>query len=93
MATCYRCGRPITPNSFRLRRKVKTGETIHRRYPNPNISALRTTFGIRVVCATCAHSIDRAEALRNWRQLLELLLALLVLVVFLAIRLWSSVAR
>jgi len=91
MATCYRCGRPIPSTSFKLRRKVKTGESIHRRYPNPNISALRTTYGIRLVCAACASSIDREEARRNLRQYVELGLALLLLLVAILSRLfWHS---
>jgi hypothetical protein len=86
MATCYRCGRPIPSTEFKLRRKVKTGETIRRRYPNPNISSLRTTFGIRVVCAVCARSIDREIARGETIQWLTLGVALVVLFALLLAR-------
>ena len=85
MATCYRCGRPIPSTGFKLRRKVKTGETIRRRYPNPNVSALQITYGIRLVCSSCARAIDREQARRELLQYVELgiaLAALLALVLF-----------
>jgi hypothetical protein len=72
MATCYRCGRPIPSTEFKMRRKVKTGERISRRYPNPNISALHITWGIRLVCLPCAHAIDREEARKEPLKYLEL---------------------
>ncbi len=86
MATCYRCGWPIPSDQFKLRRKVKTGESIYRRYPNPNISALRTTYGIRLVCSPCARAIDREQARREWLMYLELALALLILAAALFLR-------
>ena len=58
MATCYRCGSPIPSIDFKFRRKVKTGERISRRYPNPNVSAIHVTWGIRLVCSPCARAID-----------------------------------
>lgn len=85
MATCYRCGRPIHSEDFKLHRRVKTGESIIRRYPHPQISALRTTYGIRLVCLPCAKTIDWEQARREWLKYLELSLALL-LAVTLAIR-------
>jgi predicted nucleic acid-binding Zn ribbon protein len=80
MATCYRCGQPIPSTEFKLRRKVKTGESIRRRYPNPNVSAIQTTYGIRLVCSDCAKSIDWEERQREWKQYVQLVIALLVLI-------------
>jgi len=87
MSTCYRCGRPILPTEFKLRRKVQTGERIHRRYPNPNVSAVQTNYGIRVVCSSCARSIDRDTIRREWLQWVELAIALIVLLTALVVRL------
>jgi len=86
MATCYRCGRPIPSTDFKLRRKVKTGERISRRYPNPNISALHITYGVRLVCLPCAHVIDREEARKELLQYVELCAALLLLAIALFLR-------
>jgi hypothetical protein len=58
---------------------VKTGESINRRYPNPQISSLRITFGIRLVCLPCARAIDWEARRRELLQYWELGLALLVL--------------
>jgi|GEM_PF-2080858 len=90
MSTCYRCGRPIPKTDFKLRRKVKTGEWVNRRYPNPNISAIRTSFGIRVVCSACAHAIDWEQRRKEWRQYLELAGAIALLATALVIRFLNS---
>ena len=86
MATCYRCGRPILSSDFKLRRKVKTGERISRRYPNPQISSQSITYGVRLVCSRCARSLDAEEARREWLHYLELAGALLLLAVVLFTR-------
>jgi hypothetical protein len=75
---------------FKLRRKVKTGEWIRRRYPNPNISALHIHWGIRVVCSPCARAIDREAARREWRQKLELVVAIGLLLVVILLRLLGN---
>jgi hypothetical protein len=76
MATCYRCGRPIPSTDFKFRRKVKTGERISRRYPNPNVSAIHVTWGIRLVCSSCARAIDLEAVRREMAMYVELLIAL-----------------
>jgi len=78
MATCYKCGQPISPNDFKLRRKVKTGESVHRRYPNPNVSSTRISYGIRLVCAPCARKIDWEARRKEFLQYGELLAAVLL---------------
>ena len=86
MATCYRCGRPIPPTEFKNRRKVKTGERISRRYPNPAISALHVLYGVRLVCLRCAHAIDAEEAHKELLKYLELAASLILLAFVLCIR-------
>jgi len=89
MATCYRCGRPIPSTEFKNRRKVKTGERISRRYPNPAISALHVTYGVRLVCLQCARAIDQEEARKELLKYLELAAALILLAVVIGIRYFS----
>jgi DNA-directed RNA polymerase subunit N (RpoN/RPB10) len=86
MATCYRCGRPIASTDFKLRRRVKTGERISRRYPNPSISSLHINYGIRLVCASCARAIDFEAARREMVKYVELGIALIFLAVALYLR-------
>jgi len=86
MATCYRCGRPIPSTEFKNRRKVKTGERISRRYPNPSISSLHIHYGIRLVCLQCARAIDRDEARKEFIKNAELLAALILLAAVLLFR-------
>ena len=86
MATCYKCGRPVPSTEFKNRRKVKTGERISRRYPNPAISALHVTYGVRLVCLNCARAIDREEARKELIKYLELAAAVVLLIVVLMIR-------
>jgi hypothetical protein len=78
MATCYRCGRPISPHEFKLRRRVKTGERIARKYPNPSISSRHTIYGVRLVCAPCARALDWQARREDLRQYAELAIALLI---------------
>lgn len=79
MGTCFRCGRFIPSTEFKLRRKVKTGEWVRRRYPNPEVSAIHTHWGVRVVCLPCAKVLDREEAARKAVQYLELAAAVALL--------------
>ena len=72
-----------------MRRKVKTGERISRRYPNPNINALQISYGIRLVCSACARAIDLEEARKEWLRYFELALALAVLAIALAMKLFA----
>ena len=81
MATCYRCGRPIPSTEFKLRRRVKTGEWIRRRYPNPSISSLHIHYGIRLVCSSCARAIDFEAVRREMVKYVELGIALTFLAI------------
>jgi len=70
-----------------MRRKVKTGERISRRYPNPNINALHISYGIRRVCSPCARTIDREEARKELLKYVELGIALVFLAALVLYRL------
>lgn len=65
---------------------------MRRRYPNPNVSTLHVHYGIRVVCSACAWIIDREQAQRDFKQYLELALALLLLAATLAYSYLSSLS-
>jgi len=58
MPNCFLCGTKIPPKARHIRRKVKTGERILNRYPSRRISAVNAIYGMRVVCGTCAKSMD-----------------------------------
>jgi hypothetical protein len=90
MSNCYLCGRPILDSQYHRRRKVKTGEYERRRYPNPKISAVQTTYGMRIVCAGCARMLDRQKIAKLWLEHLPVLVALAVL---LLVILFSSFLR
>lgn len=62
MANCYICGRKIE-NGRHLRRRVKTGEWLRRRYPKTSVSHFQITYGMRITCKWCIRQIDRSE----WR--------------------------
>ena len=83
MAHCFQCGRIIPAPGPYLRRKVQTGEWARRRYPKRTLIAVSTRFGFRIVCSKCARRIDLALTRRDWVQLVELILALIVLAVIL----------
>ena len=69
-----------------MRRKIKTGERISRRYPNPNVNALHISYGIRLVCSPCAKMIDREEARKEFVKYVELGIAVALLIVALILR-------
>ena len=84
MPNCFLCGTPIPAPGPYVRRKVQTGEWArHRKYPKPTTLAVSTRFGFRIVCQKCARRIDLALTRRDWVQLAELILALIVLAVVL----------
>jgi predicted nucleic acid-binding Zn ribbon protein len=86
MANCYVCGRPISEGRLRLRRKVKTGEWVRRRYPKPHANELQTHYGMRVVCRNCARRIDQEKERDTILSHLHVILALVALIVFLLLR-------
>lgn len=59
MAHCYFCGRQIKDKSQQLRRKVKTGEWVRKRFPKPRAHEVQTHYGMRIVCKNCAGYVDR----------------------------------
>jgi len=89
MSQCYRCGKSIPPSRYQLRRKVKTGEWLRRNYAKDKVSSVNVHYGIRIVCKSCARSIDaearRLELLKNW----ELGIALFVLLVLICMRIFG----
>lgn len=58
MASCYRCGRPITGQELRQRRQVYTGESFWVLRARRRQSSHRTHYGMRIVCAACAAKLD-----------------------------------
>lgn len=86
MPTCYRCGRSIPASRSQLRRKVRTGEWLRRSYSNGKVSSVNVHYGLRVVCPSCAISIDRENRLAEFRQHWELGLALAILLLLILLR-------
>lgn len=76
MTNCYRCGRPILGTSRHVRRRVPTGLHEHIRYPSGKFRAIRTTYGMRIVCSACARILDRQRAAEtaadNWKLIFAL---------------------
>ena len=79
MTSCYRCGRPILGTSRHVRRRVATGLHEHKRYPSGKFRAVRTTYGMRVVCSACVRILDRQRAGESAAENWKLILALVVL--------------
>ncbi|MBS1722996.1 MAG: hypothetical protein JSS66_08600 [Armatimonadetes bacterium] len=88
MATCYRCGRKIEDRR-QLRRRVKTGEWVRRRYPKTSVSHTQAHFGMRIVCKWCAGQIDRSELRQRLHSDIAVLVALVLLVIAMLIFTWG----
>lgn len=86
MPNCFRCGREVPSSRHQLRRKVKTGEWLRRTYSKGKVSSVNVHFGLRVVCKTCARSIDREARKAELLQFWELGLALVVLALLLLLK-------
>lgn len=83
MANCYHCGQEIE-DGRQLRRRVKTGEWVRRRYPKTSVSHVQTSFGMRLVCKWCARQIDR----REWRTTILGHLTVLIALVGFFLAVW-----
>jgi hypothetical protein len=85
MAHCYICGRQIKDKSQQLRRKVKTGEWVRKRYPKPRAQEMQTHYGMRIVCKRCAKLEDLFyEKQEYWRlEEIVVLMAILTLLMIL----------
>jgi hypothetical protein len=82
MASCYRCGKPITGQELRQRRQVYTGESFWVLRARYRQSSHRTHYGMRIVCAQCASGLDwRKGAFRSRASRVKWLLTMLVLLV------------
>ncbi len=79
MAYCYRCGQHITNTERRVRRIVKTGESVRLRYPKRHMAGQNTNYGMRIVCRWCAKAIDLEYKRLAIRSYAELALAILIL--------------
>lgn len=87
MANCYICGRPLNESRHRLRRRVKTGESIRHDYRSAKPSSVQNRYGPRIVCQGCAKWIDARDVRSTRWQWLQLAGALgLVLYLILAAR-------
>lgn len=87
MANCYQCGRKIEDGRH-IRRRVKTGEWLRKRYPQTSVSHVQTSYGMRIVCKWCARQIDRREWRTAFLGHLSVLLALVGLVLALVLTTW-----
>ena len=58
MASCYRCGRVLSPQERRQRRQVYTGESFWVLRARRRQSSHRTHYGMRIVCGACATQLD-----------------------------------
>ncbi|MBI5706464.1 MAG: hypothetical protein HZC36_05685 [Armatimonadetes bacterium] len=58
MASCYRCGKPITGQELRQRRQVYVGESFWTLYARRRQSSHRRHYGMRIVCSGCAAKLD-----------------------------------
>lgn len=91
MASCYRCGRPITGLDLRQRRQVYTGESFWVLRARRSQSSHRTHYGMRIVCSGCASKLDwgrgvyRSTKARVVWLLKTLGLALLVIAVLIIV--------
>lgn len=78
---CYQCGARIPQTTRQTRRRVQTGDRFVRR--SARISNRNFTFGMRVVCSSCARRMDRKrdadQLIRNLGAIgLLILLAILL---------------
>lgn len=73
-------------NEYHRRRKVKTGEFERRRYPNPKVSAVQVSYGMRIVCGSCARRLDREKVTKMWLEHLSVLVALVILFIVLLVQ-------
>lgn len=86
MANCFLCGRKNPPDVRQVRRKVKTGEWIRKRYQSPRVNSTQSHFGMRIVCPSCAKFLDRQQIKSElWKHagVLALLFGLFILMMFL----------
>lgn len=88
MANCYRCGRPVE-GTYRLRRKVKTGEHERRTYPKGGLRLVQSHFGQRVVCTKCAAILDRQAGRDRVFEDVRLLLAIAILIIVALVKIFS----
>ncbi|BBO23683.1 MAG: hypothetical protein AMXMBFR19_15160 [Chthonomonadaceae bacterium] len=95
MASCYRCGKPITGSELRQRRQVYVGESFWTLYARRRQRSHRTHYGMRIVCAACAAKLDwgrgvyrSPEARLKWLLTVLGLLLLVLTGLWLVQRLW-----
>ncbi|MBS1703679.1 MAG: hypothetical protein JST12_18595 [Armatimonadetes bacterium] len=80
MAHCYLCGSELPSHVHHVRRKVKTGEHVRKRYPRSGISATQSSYGMRIVCKRCARFLDRQDLKRDLMREWLVGLALIILI-------------
>lgn len=96
MASCYRCGRPITGTELRQRRQVYVGESFWTLYARRRQSSHRRHYGMRIVCAGCAAKLDwgrgayrSPEARLRWLLTVLAATAIVLLGLYFVLRLYS----
>lgn len=94
MASCYRCGRPITGLELRQRRQVYVGESYWVLYARRRQSSHRTHYGMRIVCAGCAAKLDWARGVYGsaWSRA-KWVASVLAIASILLVGLWSTAKR
>jgi len=84
MSTCFKCGRSIPASAPHIRRRVVTGAYERRNYPGRKVINTQTTYGMRIVCRSCAGFLDRSDLRRTLLGHAELLIALAALIAIMA---------
>lgn len=83
---CYLCGSKILGNNRQLRRRVQTGDRFVRRARTGRILNRNFTFGMRVVCASCARRMDRKRDADQFVQNLWVIGLLILLAALLGLK-------
>lgn len=83
---CYLCGTKIPASDRQQRRRVRTGDRYIRSSSNRRVTGRNFTFGMRVVCSSCARRIDRKRDADQLIRNLGVLGLLLLLALFLGLR-------
>lgn len=86
MPNCFQCGRYFQSGDFQLRRNVRTGEHITKRYRSGKINVVSVRYGKRIVCKECARQIDRENRRAHFAPYFGLLALLGFLITFFVVQ-------
>jgi DNA-directed RNA polymerase subunit N (RpoN/RPB10) len=80
MARCFRCGQLIAADKRHFRRRVRTGDRSRVVTAKQRTKETVTSFGMRVVCSSCARYLDLQRRGETAADNIKLILALASLV-------------